>query len=338
MFIPSKNQDCVQHESKKRRFNFTWWISFLGILISSILLFLVLRNVNFYELRDSLSNTDLSWLGPIIVVWFTTLWLRIERWRRLFPSECIPRRPVAADAFLFGAFLNNVLPGRLGDVARATLLGINLPSAGTGGALGTIAVEKLLDGLTVLMLLAAGFLLAPLPPQVIRIGVFGAIVFSVGLILMTGISHLKDNRKRESRSGYNSITSLLLKFFSNFAGSLKILRQGRRLSLAFFMSFCIWMLEILVILFSFHLFLIDVPAAAAVVVMALVCIGTMLPAAPGFIGTYQFFVVTALHMYGISDNTSFALGIFLNLFVIIMTTLVALPVIPRAGGLKKTII
>ena len=66
------------------------------------------------------------------------------------------------------------------------------------------------------------------------------------------------------------------------------------------------------------------PFVAAIVGVVLLALGLMIPAGPGFIGTYQFFVVTALGIYSVSESKALALALFLNLFVFALSTLLGL--------------
>ena len=71
---------------------------------------------------------------------------------------------------------------------------------------------------------------------------------------------------------------------------------------------------------------------AAVVSLVFLCVGSMLPAAPGFIGTYQLFIVAALQLYAVSDTSAFALSVFLNLYVIVLTSILGVVAIVLDGG------
>ena len=50
----------------------------------------------------------------------------------------------------------------------------------------------------------------------------------------------------------------------------------------------------------------------------------MLPAAPGAIGTYQFFTITGLHLYDVPESQALAMGVFLNLFILTNSTVLGL--------------
>lgn len=80
-------------------------------------------------------------------------------------------------------------------------------------------------------------------------------------------------------------------------------------------------------------FSISAPYMAAVVGLVFLCIGSMLPAAPGFIGTYQLFIVAGLQVYGVPETQAFALSIFMNLYVMVLTSIVGVLVFMTDGGM-----
>jgi len=59
----------------------------------------------------------------------------------------------------------------------------------------------------------------------------------------------------------------------------------------------------------------------------------MIPAAPGYIGSYQLVLVTAMQFYAVPESSSFALAVFLNLYVIIVTLILGLIAAFYEGGI-----
>jgi uncharacterized protein (TIRG00374 family) len=87
---------------------------------------------------------------------------RVWRWRALLEPvrPRIPFRPMF-DAVILGYMTSWVVPGRVGELVRPALLAgrEGLP---VGACLGSVLADRLLDGVTVLVLLALGLALAPL--------------------------------------------------------------------------------------------------------------------------------------------------------------------------------
>ena len=81
----------------------------------------------------------------------------------------------------------------------------------------------------------------------------------------------------------------------------------------------------------FLMFGLNLPFVAAIVTGVILSVGMMLPAAPGFIGTYQFFTVTGLQLYQVVESKALAIAVFLNLFVFAITTLLGIIALSAEG-------
>jgi hypothetical protein len=60
------------------------WRIWLGLAISLLLLYLVVRNTDPAELVAALAAANYGWLVPAILLYFVGVWLRAWRWRFLF--------------------------------------------------------------------------------------------------------------------------------------------------------------------------------------------------------------------------------------------------------------
>ena len=198
-----------------------------------------------------------------------------------------------------------------------------------------------MDGLAVLVLLAVAFWFAPLPAWLVRTGLVAAAAFAVGLTVLFllaryGIHGATFGPMVPVRSGRSRFITTLQGLVHRFSGGLAVATSMRQLAVLLLFSLLIWSSESLVVFLSFRLFDIALPPTAAVVTIVFLTVGTMLPAAPGFIGTYQFFVISALALYGVSANAGLALSIFMNLFAIgIAAAFAAIAMLVRQLPAKK---
>ena len=131
----------------------------IGIAISALFIALFLfQNRDFGEIREAFADVN-PWLAfASLPVYFLGIFVRTLRWQYLL-------RPVTRvsvwrlyPVVIIGLMANNVLPARAGELVRAYALG-ERERVSKAGALGTIAVDRLFDGLTLipLMLLIAAF-------------------------------------------------------------------------------------------------------------------------------------------------------------------------------------
>ncbi len=132
-----------------------FWVS---LAVSAILIALFLRATHPRELASALGDGDYRWLVPGTAVLFVAIVARCIRWSVLM-RPVAPMSPVRLFPYaIIGYMANNLLPARAGEVVRAYVLG-DRERVSKMGTFGTIAVERLFDGCTlVLMLLLAGAL------------------------------------------------------------------------------------------------------------------------------------------------------------------------------------
>lgn len=130
-----------------------------SLLVSLLFLWLALRDVPLAEVAASIGQADPLWVILSFASIALALWIRAIRWRGLLGFRIPPSR---AFAIIAVTFLINQLPLRAGEVARsllATRSGVPVVTAAT-----SIVVERLLDTLLVVVLLAVG--LSQLPDAV----------------------------------------------------------------------------------------------------------------------------------------------------------------------------
>lgn len=310
-----------------------WLRLLLGISLAAAFFYLAVRNLDLAQAGSLLLSIDLSGLFSILILSLLVLGLRVWRWQLMFPVDSRPGGRAAFCAFVLGSFGNCVMPGRLGDLVRVQLVAAHVPVTGTGGALATVVLEKAMDGLAVLVLLAITFSFAPLPKWLVQAGLIGATAIAAVLaILILVAKQWSIRRLPDAAAGRTWLEKLLItarQLILGFAKGLEVIMNLRQFAALLLFGLIIWISECLVVYFSFRLFDIHVPIAAAVVTIVFLAVGTMLPAAPGFIGTYQFFVISALTLYGISETLGLAVSIFMNLLsigTVLLLSVVAFPI------------
>ncbi|MBM4416532.1 MAG: flippase-like domain-containing protein, partial [Chloroflexi bacterium] len=126
----------------------------VGLFVSGAFLALLLRQVDRAELGDALAAIDTRWLVAAFAVELGALWVRALRWRLVLDGTVRIRTREAWSLVVIGYAANNVLPVRAGELVRAQLLH-EAHAVSRLAALGTIVVERILDGLVLALLLAA---------------------------------------------------------------------------------------------------------------------------------------------------------------------------------------
>jgi len=224
--------------------------------------------------------------------------LRTWRWQWLLRTVGrVPFGP-AFRAANVGIGANMVLPARAGEFLRAYVLGRATGYSKTA-IFATLVVERIFDGLTILLSLVGVVLLGVRAPVLKQIGVAGGIFYVVALAGMllfyfrqawfTGLIEQLLPEAWASR-----VMSLL----RAFVGGLHVLRDGRQLVVVSLQSLLIWT----VIGWSFYPVILafdfgaPAPLFTPFLLTPLLALGLTVPAAPGGVGTMQIMGVLALQL------------------------------------------
>lgn len=286
--------------------------SLAGLILSLVFLALAIRNVEWSSVWDSwrAARLDLLLLGTLLLVgsWV----IAAVRWRVLLPGVKGLR---IRDAFSFisiGYLANTVLPLRLGDLVRASLVG-RKKNAGISRALGSIAIERLMDVLMLVAMTLALMRVLDIPPAIQH----GLTAFSaVALAGLIGLMVVSINRRHLPRLAEwlgkimpRKLTERLFTVLGNFASGADALHRPSGFLSVIFLSMLLWLTvgaATLLWVFAFHL---SVPWYAGFFVLVVVNLGSAIPSSPGYIGVYHYLAVLALSIWVPDRNIALAYAI-----------------------------
>lgn len=126
-----------------------------GVFFTALAVWLLSRLVDWRAFWDTLTSIPIGILLLAVVIYLVGMLMRGVAWQLFLQRKVSAQRAVLA--LNQGYFFNNILPFRIGELARAYLLGRS-SGLGTLHVLSTIVVERSVD-----LLFAAGLLLATLP-------------------------------------------------------------------------------------------------------------------------------------------------------------------------------
>lgn len=305
------------------------WRAVVGILITVLLLWWVLRGVELAVLWAEIRSADFGLLGLAVAIATATYFLRAVRWEVLLqpirPGTSLGGRWAAVN---IGFMANNLLPARVGEFARAYALA-RLESTSVSGAFATLVVERFLDALTIAFLLMVAMLAPGFPEnptwgdlsltailQGVAILMGGLLTVMVLMLLFPRpvvriVSALARHLPGENTS------RLVVDALEAFLEGLKVLQRPRLLVLAVLWSLGVWLWQSLAFWVGFRAFGIDVGYDAALFVNGVVAFFVGVPAAPGFFGTFQAGALLGLGVYGVAaaPTLAFAFGFHLGGFI-----------------------
>ncbi|MBU1702535.1 MAG: flippase-like domain-containing protein [Candidatus Eisenbacteria bacterium] len=300
-----------------------------GSILSLLFLYLAFRKSDFAQIIEHIRNTRMIYLLPGVILTLLSYFVRAVRWRYLLASvKTISLSPLFKSTMI-GFMANNLLPARLGELVRAHTIG-TWEGISRSSALATIAMERVFDLYTMLVLFGVISIFLPLTPAVQKLGMigllFGLLVLGLFILLLRAgpktiqlFGRYIPSRFRERGIG----------LLCAFQEGLGVLKKGRQLLWASMLSVLMWGFIVGVIYLCFTATEIEVdgkplPVSAAVVVLVVMAIGLMVPSGPGFIGSLQLAAKLGLRVFGVEDNMALSFAIVYHATQWVPVTLVGL--------------
>ncbi len=308
----------------------------IALAVSMAFLALVFWRIDLDGFLTAFVEANYLWLIPAIVVYFAAFTLRAWRWQNLLAhlGGVSLGRSYFVTTIGYGA--NNVLPLRLGEFVRAFLLRRN-PGLDMTASLATIAVERILDGLTLLFWLGIGLLffasewsLSPLltrAAQAAAIAFIGAGVIvtlgvlfpNAGMRVTRGVTRLLPQRYAVSQRYAVQLDGIAQALLHGFAA----LRDARKLPFYFLISNAIWAGEALVYVFVAIAMDLDASIIVLCLTVATSNLATSIPSSSGGIGPFELLAKETLVHAGVGVGLATAYSVVIHATLWIPVTMVA---------------
>ncbi len=281
------------------------WQFWLGAGISVIFLAIALRGLHLPDLWETIKSARYGWIIPGVIVYFFAVWARVWRWHYLLRKiKPIPVRKMWAPVVI-GYMGNNVYPFRAGEVIRAYVLKKN-EQVSVSASVATILVERIFDGLVMLVFVLVALPTVPnLPIWLKQTVIYASVLFFGALIFL--ILWAINPRLAEkiytffiNRFVPQKLRDPLLGMANNFSQGLGSLRSATDVLMVFVTSVVIWLLETVKYWFVMHAFNFTVSFFALMLMNGVVNLATTLPSAPGYIGTFDGPGIEVLKVFGVS--------------------------------------
>jgi len=309
-----------------------WTRNLIGVVISCVCLAFIAWRIDLDEVRKAIAHfhwTFLLWGALSLACGYV---LRIARWSLLLKAAGADvSAPACAAPFLGSIALNNVLPMRLGDVVRALVF----PSAlgiGRATAMGSLVMERLVDLMTLLACLVIGLAANPtfqLPSWMFKTAVTFAVCGGAALALFFffsgGLGRWCETLMAPGNRASEGPRGRLIAMARELLGSFESMSRLPVLFVLFILSMLIWAGEAGLFWSLLLGFGLNSGPAAAIAVMAIATLSTLLPSSPGYVGPFHLAAYAAIGMLGGTPGLAASFAVLAHLGVWLPTTL--------AGGL-----
>lgn len=290
----------------------------LGLAISVVFLYFAMRGISWHELWDLFRQANYLYLIPAFFLLILINWVRAYRWRLLmYPHGHLSLLRVFHIVNI-GYSFNNVFPAKAGEVVRAYLVGRVIPG-GIGQAISTLLIERLLDVLSVVILLVFLIPFVSLPEAVAKGGLlFGSVAIGGTIVLLIlsrfgeqGIEWLWRFVGRVPLIGHPKVKVALRNLLEGFG----VLRVSRLLPGVLLSSALVWLgyaafNYLLMAVFRMT----ELSFLAAALVLCATGLSMVVPSTAGAIGVFEWAAMQALAVYGVGESRAFGYAFGLHAF------------------------
>jgi len=303
----------------KRFHNKKLWI---GLGISLFFLFLLFRKIDFHKLLAAFREMDYRYLWPALLFTFVSYFFRAVRWYFLLLPIKKTRLKNLFPATMIGYMANNILPARLGEFVRAYVLG-EKEGIAISAVFASLVIDRLFDGFTVLLILLFTFFTVKLPPgmESVQHGlvVGGYITLTIYFVVVAFLFILK----KRTLQTINLIGRLLKPFparvsgkviplLGSFIEGVRISSRPAELFALLLSSLVIWAFAIWPVDLMLRSFGIILPITASMFIMVFLVFAVMVPASPGYVGTYHAACVYGLMAFNIQKEKALSIALIIH--------------------------
>jgi uncharacterized protein (TIRG00374 family) len=302
------------------------WQFWVGLLISAVCLyFFLIQKQNWAELWDSLRNAQYLWLIPAILTYFVGVWVRAWRLHYLMrPIKKVPARtlfPIICIAYMG----NNIYPARAGELLIRPYLIRQKEGVSFSANFAIVFIERTFDAVVMMLFIFVNL------PELARLGsggsgvagtieqlaIYGTILFFGALVVFVLAAMFPAVTSRIA--AWLIARFIPVRFHPKAQGitdrlleGLSALRSPRDVLMILFTSILIWLFETGKYWFLMHAFAFSVSFFALMLMNGIANLITIIPSAPGYVGTFEAAGVAVLEAYGVDLAVASAYTVVLH--------------------------
>ena len=302
----------------------------IGLVITLIFLVLICWNLDFKQLIATFKVFDYKVLIIFVPLYIVSLYLRGIRWKYLLCDNKKLTIKEAFFAFTTGNTLNSYLPARAGDIWRAFHIGKKLEESKMK-ILGSIILERIIDGVSVLLILAFAVLTYFKHPWVLNITYIASALFVGSLVIFFLIFKFNKTDWLFDKLGTINALSKFKPLFAKISGIINRFMEGfqalnkpKCFLIAFATSCLAWCIEccityVLILGFGQHY-----GFSIGFFIISFIALSTIIPSSSVFVGPYQYAYILALGIYHIDKSNALGIAFIHQITIMLIITVISM--------------
>ncbi len=315
---------------------------FIGLALSVFFLTVFLWRADLSDLWDAIETANYLYVIPGIAFYFLSLFLRTVRWKIILSPMGDFRVMRLWPVVLVGYAANNVLPVRLGEVVRSYFLNIREGVSKASG-LATILIERVSDGLTLLLLVGVVAYFVPIVDLFKALGdqtrvnwlvltMALSVPFFSFMLLLVAMAVWPEAVERLLNRVLTFLPAKARPFASfislRFLEGLSSLRNPKRLGSIMVLSIPVWTLEasmffLIALGFGLDDYFTSVWRLMGILILTTATsnLGTVVPSGGGGVGPFEFFAQATLVYFAVDVSVASAYVLVLHAALLVPVTI-----------------
>jgi len=287
----------------------------LGLAGTALFIALFFWRTDLGEFARAMRDADYRWALPAVALWFLAAWPRSLRWAFLLRPLGRLRAWDLYPVLVIGYMANNLLPVRLGELVRAYILG-EKEGLSKAAVLGTIAAERVADGLTLVALMAVGGAFIGLGSAVGVLAVAAAGAFALAFLLLVAAMLWKGEAARLARAALAPLPSRwrekAVALWEAFLAGLDALRSPWVLLAVIATGAAAWALEAAMYYLVGRGFGVQEGFATFLVLAGAANLAIALPSSAGGVGPFEWASQQVMVAVGVAGGVAAAYAVALH--------------------------
>ncbi len=263
----------------------------IGAAVSLFFLWMALGDLHLPEVWEGIRKADYRWVLPGLALYFLSVWVRSWRWAFLLRGS----KPLSGSRLFsvmtIGYMGNDLFPFRLGELLRAYVLW-RREKVNFGATLTTAIVERLFDGLTMVLFVFLGLLFVPMEATLKRAATIGAAVFIGALLLFLWLAAHPQTMRHWAEALIGRLIPLrwqspLLALVEGIVDGLSVFRTPWETLTAFAITLLVWLLETGKYYLVSKAFGMGLSLPVILLMAGAINLLTALPSLPGYVGLFE---------------------------------------------------
>jgi uncharacterized protein (TIRG00374 family) len=286
----------------------------VGVAVGLILIGIFALRMDWREFRDAIEQVRWSWIVAGAAALLGTISVRGMRWLAV-AGESVSAFGAYWNATIVGYVGNALYPGRAGEVLRIAALhhAMRVPP---GEALASAFMDRMADvvllTLMTLYVVAFGARESFGSSVVISVvAVAAAFIAAFAVAAMLG-ERLHPPLARACARLPGRWSERVPRWYLQAVAACRGLAQPRRLAATALLTALAFCLDYTAFWLMLRAFDWSLPVQAAMTVGVFLAVGSLLPAAPGYVGIYQVACVLALSWYGVNESAALAYSLVMQ--------------------------